>query len=158
MKIRSEKGFTGIDISISIVIIFIFVSIIAALIAQVNRTAKEVSLKSDATYIAINEIEQVKNDGIEAYIGKSKANGNNIICENEPIENEEGFYKTITVEDYADISDVKEDTDTENTNEGDIESEEIIPDIVKRVTVKISYVFQAKEQSVELSTIVSKES
>ncbi len=150
MKIRSERGFTGIDISISVVIVFIFVSLIAALIAQVNSKSKEISLRSDATYIAINEIEQVKNNGIETYKGMSKANGNNVVCENEPIENEEGFFRTITVEDYADI---KENTDNENTEE----NEEIIPDVVKRVTVKISYMFQAKEQSVELSTIVSKE-
>lgn len=145
MKIRSENGFTGIDISISVVIVFIFVSLIAVLIAQVNSVSKEIALKSDATYIAINEIEQVKSNGIEAYIGKSEANGNDVVCENEPIENTEGFFRTITVKDYADIK--------ENTQE----SEEIIPDIVKKVTVKISYMFQAKEQSVELSTLVSKE-
>ena len=150
MKIRSERGFTGIDISISVVIVFIFVSLIAVLIAKVNSVSKEISLKSDATYIAINEIEQVKSNGIETYIGKSEANGNNVVCENEPIENAEGFFKTITVEDYADI---KENIDNENTGE----SEEVIPDIVKKVTVKISYMFQAKEQSVELSTLVSKE-
>ena len=147
MKIRSEKGFTGIDISISVVIIFIFVSIIAALIAQVNSTSKQISLKSDATYIAINEIEQIKLDGIEPYIGKSEANGNNVICENEPVENEEGFFRTIAVVDYADI---KQDSDEE--------SQEIVPDVVKKVTVKISYMFHGNEQSVELSTIVSKES
>ena len=31
-------------------------------------------------------------------------------------------------------------------------------DLVKKVTVKISYMFKAKEQSVELSTVLSKES
>ncbi len=142
MKLRSEKGFTGIDISISVVIIFIFVSIIAALIAQVNSKSKEISLKNDATYIAINEIEKVKSNGIEEYVGKSEADGNNVICENEEIENEEGFYRTITVLDYADVE----------------KDEEIEKDIVKKVTVKISYMFRNEEQKVELSTIVSKES
>ncbi len=142
MKLRSEKGFTGIDISISVVIIFIFVSIIAALIAQVNSKSREISLKNDATYIAINEIEKVKSNGLEEYVGKSEADGNNVICENEEIENEEGFYKTITVLDYADVE----------------KDEEIEKDIVKKVTVKISYMFRNEEQKVELSTIVSKES
>ena len=141
MKLRSEKGFTGIDISISVVIIFIFVSIIAALIAQVNSKSKEISLKNDATYIAINEIEKVKSNGIEEYVGKSEADGNNVICENEEIENEEGFYKTITVLDYADVE----------------KDEAIEKDIVKKVTVKISYMYRNEEQKVELSTIVSKE-
>lgn len=141
MKLRSEKGFTGIDISISVVIIFIFVSIIAALIAQVNSKSREISLKNDATYIAINEIEKVKSNGLEEYVGKSEADGNNVICENEEIENEEGFYKTITVLDYADVE----------------KDEAIEKDIVKKVTVKISYMYRNEEQKVELSTIVSKE-
>ena len=141
MKLRSEKGFTDINISISVVIIFIFVSIIAALIAQVNSKSREISLKNDATYIAINEIEKVKSNGLEEYVGKSEADGNNVICENEEIENEEGFYKTITVLDYADVE----------------KDEAIEKDIVKKVTVKISYMYRNEEQKVELSTIVSKE-
>ncbi len=140
MKIRSEKGFTGIDISISVVIIFIFVSIIAMLIYQVNSTSKKISLRSDATYIAINEIEQVKNNGIESYIG---LHDNSIVgTENEEVSGTEGFYRTITVLDYTDL-------------EG---NEDKISDVVKKVTVKISYMFQGEEQSVEISTILTKES
>ena len=154
MKIRSENGFTGVDISIAVIIILIFVSLVAVLIAQVNSTGKEISLRSDATYIAINEIEKIEQDGIDAYIGKSEANGNNVICENQKIENEEGFYKTITVLDYADIAN----TQQENTEENENQENNIMPDVVKKVTVKISYVFQTEEQSIELSTIVSKES
>ena len=139
MKIRSDKGFTGIDISVSVVIIFIFISIIAMLIYQVNTTSKEVALRSDATYIAINEIEQVKNNGIEVYLGL----GNNSVVgtENEEVSGTEGFYKTTTVLDYTDL-------------EG---NEDKMSDVVKKVTVKISYMFRGEEQSVEISTIVSKE-
>ncbi len=140
MKIQSEKGFTGIDISVSVVIIFMFITIIAMLIYRVNSTSREIELRSDATYIAINEIEQVKNDGIGKYIGISQKNGNNVVYENEEVSGNEGFYKTITVIDYTDLDG--------NENE--------ISDIVKKVTVKISYMFNAKEQSVEISTILSK--
>ena len=70
-------------------------------------------------------------------MGRSVENGNSKVVENE--EFVEGFYKTITVEDYKDIQ-----TDA-------------IADVVKKVTVKISYMFQGNEQSVELSTILSKE-
>ena len=66
-------------------------------------------------------------------------NGNSL--ENQKVENKEGFFKTIIVEDYADLDN----------------NSEKIPNLVKKVTVKISYMFQAKEQSVELSTILSKE-
>lgn len=139
MRLRSEKGFTGIDIAVSVVIVFIFVSIISMLIYQVESNSKEITLRSDATYIAINEIEQVKINGFETYKGKSIANGNNVITKDEAVSGTQGYYKTIEVEDMNDI-------DTQKT-----------ADIVKRVTVKISYMFQGKVQDVELSTILSKE-
>ena len=52
---------------------------------------------------------------------------------------QKGFYKTIKVEDYADI-------DAEKTR-----------GLVKRVTVQIQYMFKAKEQKIELNTILTKE-
>ena len=70
---------------------------------------------------------------------KEDKNGNSL--ENQKVENKEGFFKTIIVQDYADLDN----------------NSEKISNLVKKVTVKISYMFQAKEQSVELSTILSKE-
>ena len=148
MKIRSEKGFTGVDISVSVIILFIFVTVIAILIYQVSSTSKEIKIKSDATYIAINEIEQVKNNGINAYLGINENSGP--ILDN--IEVQEGFYETITVLDYKDVK-LKEDQEN-----GTNEAQNIQEDIVKKVTVKISYMFKGDEQSVELATILSKES
>lgn len=134
-KVRSQNGYTGIDISISIIVIFIFVSIIAVLIYRFNSSSKEIELKSKATYIAINEIEDIKSKGMEA-IEEGQV---------EQVENastdEEGFFKTIIIQDYTQI-------------EG---NEEKIQGLVKKVTVKISYMFQAKEQNVELSTVITKE-
>lgn len=137
MKIRCEKGYTGIDIAVSVVIMFIFISVVAMLVYQVNSTSRQIELKGNAIYFATNEIETVKINGFEEYVGRSIQNGNSNVVENE--EFVEGFYKTITVEDYKDIQ-----TDA-------------IADVVKKVTVKISYMFQGDEQSVELSTILSKE-
>ena len=57
MKVCSEKGFTGIDISVSVIVIFIFISIISLLVYRINSTSQEIQLKSDARYVAINEIE-----------------------------------------------------------------------------------------------------
>lgn len=139
MKLRSEKGFTGIEIAVSVVIIFIFVSIIAILNYRISSTAKEIELKSDATYLAINEIESVKSDNFSKYNNRSEKNGNSIIVNNEEIK--DGYYKTISVIDYTDLP------GNENKTEN----------IVKKVTVKVSYMFKAKEQTVELSTVVTKE-
>ena len=137
MKIRCEKGYTGIDIAVSVVIMFIFISVVAMLVYQVNSASRQIELKGNAIYFATNEIETVKINGFEEYVGRSIQNGNSNVVENE--EFIEGFYKTITVEDYKDIQ-------TDATS-----------DVVKKVTVKISYMFQGDEQSVELSTILSKE-
>ncbi len=140
MNLRNEKGFTGIDISVSVIIIFIFVSIIATLVYQINSTSKEIQLKSEATYLAINEIENIKNQGFEAYKDRSISGGNSIVTQDEEVQ--EGYFKTTTIIDYTDIQG----------------NEEKTKDIVKKATVKISYMYKAKEQTVELSTVLSKES
>ena len=140
MKLRSEKGFTGIDIAISVIVLFIFVTVIALLIYNLNSTSKEVDLKAEAISIAIEEIEQVKNNGFKAYENLRESEGNNVV-ENNAQTRTDGFYKTITVQDYTDIAG----------------NEEKIPDLVKKVTVKITYMFKAEEQIVELSTVLSKE-
>lgn len=141
MNFRSEKGFTGIDIAVSVVIIFIFISIIAMLSYRINSTSKEIQLKSDAIYVAINEIENAKSKGLEEFEGRSVADGNSVVVENVETE-KQGYYKTITVLDYTDL-------------EGNADKTK---DIVKKVTVKITYMYKAKEQSVELSTLLTKES
>ena len=141
MNFRSEKGFTWIDIAVSVVIIFIFISIIAMLSYRINSTSKEIQLKSDAIYVAINEIENAKSKGLEEFKGRSVADGNSVVVENVETE-KQGYYKTITVLDYTDL-----DGNADKTK-----------DIVKKVTVKITYMYKAKEQSVELSTLLTKES
>lgn len=136
MKLKSEKGFTGIDIAISIVVLFIFVSLIASLIYNYNVSSKEATRKSTALELAINEIESIKTKKFDDI--NNDPSINNVTNEATA---QKGFYKTIIVEDYAEIV----------TGEKE-------RDIVKKVTVKISYMSNGKEEKVELSTIVTKES
>lgn len=138
MNFKKEKGYTIIDISIAVVILFIFVSILAMLFYQYQSTSKEIEIKAQATNYAIGEIEKVKAKNFSEYEGKSVKNGNSIIEEGD-IENSDGYYKQVIVEDYADL------------NEGETF------DLVKKITVKIKYKFKNKEQTVELSTIKAKE-
>lgn len=143
MKIKNEKGVSGIEVAIVVVLIFIFVSVIARLIYRINSKSNEIELKSEATSIAVDEIELIKNTDFSEFEELNKTsttdkNGNSLV--NQPT-SKEGFYKTIIVEDYTDI-------------EG---NEDKISDLVKKVTVKISYMFKSKEQSVELSTLLLKE-
>ncbi len=151
MKFRSEKGFTGVDISVAIIILFIFISTIATLTYDFNSSSKQIQIRGEAIEIAISEIEKVKNSGFEKYSGFNYGNtSENVDFKNQPVYFEkedgtigkkDGYYKTILVEDYSDIS-----------NYSDIQ-----PDLVKKVTVTISYQYKGEEQSVNLSTILAKE-
>lgn len=140
MKMKSEKGYTGIDIAISVVIIFIFVSLLAILSYHINSSSKEIELKSEATSLAIDEIEKMKNISFDDIKDRSKANDNSEYIQTEEIETNPGFFRSVIIEDYAD----------EETSK--------IPGLVKKITVQIKYIFKGNEQTVELSTIMSKES
>lgn len=139
MKIKSEKGIVGADIAISVIVIFIFVSIISILIYNINSLSASVERMSEATYIAINEIEQLKIDGYDKYKDSMQNINGGIVVDNEMVQ--EGYYKTITVIDYTDM-------------EG---NEDKVSGLVKKATVKISYMYKGEEESVELSTVLSKE-
>ena len=129
---KNEKGYTGVDIAISIVVITIFVSIIALLISRVNSSESDLELKSEATDIAIQEIERIKEIGISI---------DNTANETEqPISGKDGFYEKIVIRDYA---------QSDSTNK--------VSGLVKKATVTISYNFKGKKQEVELSTILEKE-
>lgn len=131
MSFKNEKGYTGIDIAISVVVLFILVSLISFLSYGFNSSAKELELKSEALKIAIDEIETVKSS-----MTMDKINTLNTEIEETQ---SEGFYRSFIIEDYANIRSGK------------------IPGLVKKVTVKIQYKFKNKEQTVELSTLISKE-
>ena len=141
--VRNERGVTGIDVAIAVIIIFIFVSMIAVIISRINSTSRKIELKTEALDIAITEIRNVEEQGFEEYetLNKSSTSdkhGNSLVNQATGVQ---GYYKTISVLDYTDI-------------EGN-ESE--IPNLVKKVTVTISYQFKGETQSIELSTILSKE-
>ncbi len=142
MKMKSEKGYTGIDIAISVVVLFIFVSIIVVLSYNVNSSLKELQLKSEAVDLAVEEIEKMKNKTFETLLSElgQEENSYGKSEEDAKIEDiKEGFYRKIIVQDYNDFDKSKE------------------SNIVKKITVQILYKFKTKEQKVELSTIMSKE-
>ncbi len=133
MNIKSEKGITGIDITVSIIIITLFVAIIATLIYNINSNSKSVERRSEATNYAINEIEKIKAadfDTIDTLAGE------------ENIE-DTGYHKKITITDYADLEENKE-------------NDTLVPGLVKKVTVEISYKDGNSTETVDLSTVVTK--
>lgn len=123
MNIKNEKGITGIDITVAVLLIAIFVAILAALFSGVNTNSKSVERRSKASELAIKAIEEMKTKSFNELQSESST------------EIEDGYYKEIKVEDYSE------------TNIGAKE------DIVKKVTVIVSYRDNGKEEKIELSTI-----
>ncbi len=142
MKLKSEKGFTGVDVAIAVVVLFIFVSLIAIMSYRVNSTASEINLKAEATSIAVDEIEKVRNLEFSQIQNISQANGNSVYVPQQEVAGSEGFYKKVEIKDYADIK------PQNNPQSG----------LVKQVNVQVTYSFKGKAQQVELSTIIAKQS
>ena len=144
MNFKSEKGISGIDIVASVVIVTIFISLIANLIANINLNTKDLEKKTQATSYAVDTIEIIKADGyIDSYQDKG-INQEDIILE-EDINNNDGtfsgYHKKVTIKDYVFI---KNDQSKQ-------------ANIVKELTVEISYMTRNGNQNVQISTYITKE-
>lgn len=141
MIIKEEKGVTGIDISISLIVITIFISMIASLIANININAEDTQRKTKATSYAIQEIEKIRALGYSTeYEGKG-INEEEILKEEDILENQSftGYHKKILIKDYVLIS-------NDNAKEANL---------VKEITVEISYKLAGKEKNIKISTYIS---
>ncbi len=142
MKIKSEKGITNIDITVSIILITLFVAIIATLMYNINANSGSIERRTIATNYAINEIESLKAQNFDNLKDTEETNEFEDILENG---NTTGYAKRITIIDYANLEENKND----NT---------IVPGLVKKVTVEISYKDGNTIQTVDLSTVIKKNS
>ena len=133
---KNQKGYTGVDIAISVVVITIFIALIGTLVFNFNSNSNEIEYRSKALDLAINEIEDIKSKSIEDI--------NALDTTEKEISGHTGYYKKIDVLDAANI-------------DGDFGDREKVEDLVKKVTVTISYQFRNQTKSVELSTIVAKD-
>lgn len=145
MKIKSEKGVTGIDITVSIFIITLFVATITTLSARLSSNNKAIERSTKATQLAISSIETIKSDSFDKYkdYGKSGNVGESQVFQEEDI-TDTSFHKKISIIDYANMQ--------ENSGKENIQS-----DIIKKVTVEISYREGNDTKKVTLSTIIKKE-
>ena len=141
MNIKSQKGFTGADVTVAVLIVTIFAAIIATLYQNYVTTSKQIERKAQATQYAVEVIEEIKNNSSK-YFTEDNATAERIdISDNEAIGNT-GYSKTVFLEDYSTLG-LKEDAKV---------------GYVKKVNVRITYKVKNKVESVELSTIISKES
>ena len=148
MKIKNNKGITGVDITIAVIILTIFVSLIANMFYNVSQIANTVNRKTEATYIATQVVEAIKrlsyddlptgetDDTTEFTLEKLNTilgEGNEIILKN-------GYDVDILVENYRKIK-----------------GDETLQDILKRITVTVKYNEKTKQKSMQLSTVIVRE-
>lgn len=96
MKIKSEKGMTGVDLSIAIIIIILFISLISTLIYNYSKNSKELSRKSVATSIIIDVLEYAKST---EYQNLTQENIDNYCL----AKAQDGYKLTATLEELTDI-------------------------------------------------------
>ena len=145
MNFRNNKGITGTDISVSLIIIVLFVGIISTLVYNFSAESKEINRKSQAIDIAISKIESMKQsnydeivDGIEFF----DKNGQSLGVASGP------FEAITTVTKYKD-SEYLEGMSSEEKNK--------IQDLIKIVKVSVKYYNGGSDQTIELSTVITKE-
>lgn len=144
MLIKGERGFSQIDIVISVILITIFIALIGNLIVNINLNSKNIERKAVATSYTVQEIEKIKS---QKYIDNYEDKGiekEDIIEENDIVDstgNFSGYHKKISIKDYVLI----QGDDTKQVN------------LVKEITVEVSYKIGNKDKNVKISTYITKE-
>lgn len=132
MKLKSNKGFTGVDVAIATLIFIIFAALIGSLFYNISNTTKKMERKTTATNLAIEVIEGLKVMEFDALNNDLKvenvkdASGENI---NVPT----GYNVAISVDDYK------------NGN------------VVKTISVVVSYKNKNDIEDVKIETLVKRE-
>lgn len=139
MKLKSEKGFTTADVVVAILIIVVFAGIIVTLYQNYVRVSKEVERKAQATNYAVELVEEIKQNSDQYFTEENEFEDRIVVYNNEPIEEDSAYSKTVIVEDYS------------------LTNEEAAPGFVKTATVTVNYKSGENIESVELSTVISKE-
>ena len=152
MIFKNEKGITNIDLTVSIILITVFIALIATIMYTINANFNSIEKRTEATNYAINEIESLKAKNFEDLQDTPTDGTNdfvNIIVKEEEgntaIEKTTGFSKKIAIIDYSNLPE----------NQGD---DTILSGLVKKVTVEIAYKDKDRIETVELSTVIAKNS
>lgn len=134
--LKNEKGITGIDITVAVLIITLFVAMLTTIFFNINTDSKAIERKTEATHYAISLIEEIKNKSFEELNNFIDTQESSILDENGK---QTPYTKKIFVIDYAEM-------------EG---NEDKVPNIVKKVTVEVSYLNKGETEKIELSTLLT---
>lgn len=143
MRMKSERGITTIDITVAIILITLFVAIIAILMYQINANSASTKRNSEATSYAIAEIEKLKAQDFDTLVDTDETTNQFENITDETTNQATGYSKRITITDYANLPE-------------NIDDETIVSGLVKQVTVEIAYQDGDTMQTVDLSTVITK--
>lgn len=136
INIHSEKGFTGVDLTIAILILVLFVSIITTIFYNIYISSTSIKRSTIANGYAMYILEAIEKENYEAIYTNSPAIQN--IIQKEKIAR--GYTVTVAVEKY-------------NETTGNTDKE----DLVKTVTVTVEYKVGIKPEKVTMSKLKTAE-
>lgn len=160
MKFKSEKGFTGVDITVALIVILLLMSLISILFFNITKSSKSIDRRSEATHIATSVIEAVKSlnyDDVKVTNNETQitqqgkeiqyTSASSVTVSLGQIDKiEDGYTCIIKIENYTPSS-----ANTEITNK-----EKELNDLVKVVTVRVEYKLANEVKNVELTTTIVK--
>ena len=156
MKIKENKGFTGVDVAVSLVILLVFVSFVAALFYNLSNTSKRIERKSIATNLAIEVIESMKSADfteLDTYATASGCNTQLIELTDSTKTNFETLIgKTINIENGYEVKiSIKNPED----KDGDASKSEAMGQVIKVISVQVNYTLgKSGTETVNIETLV----
>lgn len=159
-KLKSQKGITGIDLTISIIIIMLFISIITLLAVNVSTSLsakRRVDLATECMTKIMEQIDKIDYNNVEivdttqvssgsTYTASSLLESVKTIVFNTTLDSK---WQDYDISNYGDILNVS--ISAENyLPEGETE------DLLKKVTVKIGYRVNKKDETIEVSRLKPK--
>ena len=143
---HNQKGITTADVIVAVILITIFVAMLTVVSGTLTETNAELERQTDALYYAMKAIEIAKGQDFSKFpkAGTSKIEGikgleNGYILDGEG--NATPYYQNVKIKDFVEM-------------DGNIDKR---AELIKKVTVVISYKQENEEKTVELSTVVSRE-
>lgn len=133
MNLKSNKGFTGVDVAIASLALIIFMSLITGLFYNISSTNKKIERKSMATQLAIKTIETMKKTNFEELLPNMTLDELNEVQdfeENKIINIPNGYNISISVQKYND------------------------EEVIKIISVTVSYRNGKNTENVKLETLV----
>ncbi len=134
-KLRSEKAATGLDITTGALVFVLFTTLIFTLYLQIFKQSSIVKIHQDALGYIIQICENIDMESYETTENIEQYKDNIIDEINFPIDR---YNLDLSVEKYTDIHPEAQ-------------------DIVKRIKVSVSYVFDGEERKIEINKIKVKE-